>query len=88
MDEQSFREQARREGYADPISVEWVADTFNDTHTHDVRCSILVLAGEMSLTTGDRCVTCRAGETAVLPRNVPHTERAGPEGVKFLVARR
>jgi len=45
MDEQTFRDTAARDGYAEPVIVEWDADTFNDSHTHDFAARIFVLAG-------------------------------------------
>ena len=88
MEEQTFREQARQEGYADPVVVEWAGGTFNDTHAHAYAAWILVLSGAMTVTTPERESTCGAGHTERLERGTPHSEQVGPDGVRFLAARK
>jgi len=89
MDEQTFRDTAARDGYAEPVIVEWDADTFNDSHTHDFAARIFVLAGEMTVVCEDGDTrTCRTGDSNELAAEVRHSERIGPDGVRFLVARK
>ncbi len=88
MDEQAFREQVKRDGYGEPELIEWDAGTVNDTHTHDFAATIYVLSGEITVATDEEDRTCRAGDTGSLGTGVPHTERIGPDGVTFLVARK
>lgn len=88
MDERTFRDEASRDGYADPVLIEWEAGTFNDTHTHEFAARIFVLSGEMTVKTPERETTCGGGDSEGLEFGVPHSERIGPEGVRFLVARK
>lgn len=88
MQESEFRAQLKEGGYDEARLIEWSPDTFNDTHTHEFDASVLVLAGEITVTTADETCTCRAGDTFSLNAGIPHKEMIGPEGVKFLSGRR
>lgn len=90
MDVESFRAEAARRGGAEPVEVVWAPGTVNERHTHDFSASLLVLEGEMTVTTGaagDAVHRCRAGDRFSLDAGAPHSERVGPAGVRFLVAR-
>ena len=88
MDEATFREQLKQDGYAEAGIREMAANHTEPTHTHDFGASILVLSGEISVTLEDRVVTCRSGDTFALEANIPHAEQIGAEGVRFLVGRK
>lgn len=88
MDEQAFREQARREGFEDPTLVDWAAGTVNGSHAHAFDCSILVLAGELTVATDAAEKTYQAGDSFQMARDKPHAERVGPDDVKMLIARK
>lgn len=88
MDEKVFRREVEREGYREPVLLEWEAGKFVDTHTHDFDARILVLSGELSVTSDGEERTCGAGDTNSIAANTPHLERVGTQGVSFLVARR
>jgi len=88
MDEAQYRQELADGGYGEPNLVEWEANTVNDTHTHDFSAAILVLDGEITVTTDDGEVTCRAGDTFSLAAGVPHAERIGADGVRFLAGRK
>lgn len=88
MDEAAFRKQLEQDGYNDIGIREMAANHVEPTHTHDFGASILVLSGEISVTLEDRVVTCCAGDSFALDANVPHAERIGGEGVRFLAGRR
>jgi quercetin dioxygenase-like cupin family protein len=64
------------------------AGTVNDTHSHDFDAALLVLSGNITVTTEQGTTTCRAGDTFELDNGIPHTEHIGPDGVRFLVGRR
>lgn len=87
MEEKSFRQQLKRDGCEDVSTVEWEPNTVNETHTHDFSASLLVLAGEMTVTMEDGTTTCGAGDTFRLAAGIPHAEAVGAEGVRFLVGR-
>jgi quercetin dioxygenase-like cupin family protein len=44
-----------------------------------------VLDGELTVWIGERVRTIGSGEFLAAPPNVPHTLRAGPEGVRYLL---
>ena len=88
MDETMFRDQALEEGYAEPVVLEYEPDKVIDTHTHDFAASLLILSGKITVTREDGATSCNTGDTFRLAKGVPHSEKAGPEGVRFLVARK
>lgn len=87
MDEKAFRAEQARRGCTEFHVRDWAPGTVNDSHAHDFAASILVLAGEITVETKDGTTTCHAGDTFSLDAGVPHTERIGPDGVRFLSAR-
>lgn len=89
MDEATFRARAEAEGYGNFVVRDWQVGTVNDMHTHDFSASILVLDGELTVTYEDgSTTTCRAGDSNSLAAGIPHAERVGPEGVRFLAGRK
>jgi quercetin dioxygenase-like cupin family protein len=59
-----------------------------ETHTHSFDAQALVTEGEMWLTFGDDTRHLRAGDRFHVPLGTPHSERYGPEGATYWVARR
>ena len=88
MNEAAFRDQAKIEGYDEPEIVEKEANITNQEHTHDFAASALILAGQVSVVTAAGTTTCCVGDTFSLDGGIPHREEYGPEGARFLVARR
>ncbi|MBT3699880.1 MAG: cupin [Alphaproteobacteria bacterium] len=88
MTEQEFRDKAHQDGYAEPNLVDWEANLVNEEHTHDFSARIFVLSGELKVVCADRTSVCQAGDNDALAAGTPHAEYAGPEGVKFLAARK
>ena len=89
MDEKAFRAAREAEGYTQFAVVEWEPGRVNETHTHDFTASAFLLDGRITVETADESTTCRAaGDTFTLGAGIPHREVVGPDGVKFLVARK
>ncbi len=89
MDEASFKAKAEAEGYGNFAIRDWEPGLVNEMHTHDFSASILVLAGELTVTCEDGSTkTCRAGDTNSLTAGIPHAEVVGPEGVRFISGRK
>lgn len=88
MDVETFRADVAERGYGDISEVEWPPGTVNESHTHEFAAALLVVEGAMSVSVDSRTVACAAGDRFSLDAGVPHAERVGPEGVRFLVARR
>ena len=85
---EDFAAAARAEGYDEALERSWPADTFLDTHTHDFAVKLVLIRGEMVFTVGDDARRLRPGDGFTLERQVPHSERYGPEGATYWVARR
>lgn len=85
MDEATARKELEAEGYDNIRLLDWEAGHFVDTHTHEFSAAARVIAGEISVEMADRTVTCSSGDAFQLDANIPHAERVGAEGVKFIV---
>ena len=89
MDEASFKRDRAAQGYGDFNVKEWSPGTVNEMHTHEFGASVLVLSGEITVTTGDgQATTCQPGDTFSLDAGIPHEEKIGPDGVRFLSGRK
>ena len=88
MDEATFRAELAAEGFPEPQLVERSSDDMPSEHTHEFTATALILAGEFSVVTRDRTTTCRAGDTFTLAAGVPHYERYGAEGARFLISKK
>ncbi len=58
----------------------------DEDHVHDFDTRIVVLEGEISVTTNGHVVTARSGDTLDTPRSVKHSAVTGSEGCKYIVA--
>lgn len=85
----AFTQACTREGFTELVEVESEAHGTWDTHTHPFEAKALILAGEIRIRIGDGAErTYRAGDIFHLQHEEPHAEWYGPEGVRYLVARR
>lgn len=84
----TFSRQARAAGFDEVMERHWAPDTQLDTHSHPFAVDALVVQGELWLTVAGhtRALTC--GDRFQLDRDVPHSERYGPQGATYWVARR
>lgn len=88
VDETVFRAALARDGYAEPVLVEWAPGQVNDTHSHDFAARALVLDGGFELTVDGRTRSLRAGDTFAVPAGVVHEEVVGPSGARLLSGRK
>jgi quercetin dioxygenase-like cupin family protein len=88
MDRTLFESQARKEGYKEPLEREMAANLVNPTHTHEFDAQLLILGGEMTILRDGAAHIYRQGDTCEVPAGTVHEERVGPEGVRYLAARR
>ena len=89
MDRQTFETRLREQGYAEVTLVERPAHVALDEHTHPFEAHALILEGEIEIScVGRPAETYRAGDVFHLASGVPHTERYGPAGVRYVVGRR
>ena len=85
---EAYAAEARAAGFDEVLERRWSPGTVLDTHTHDFAVRALVVQGELWLTLGDQTRHLRPGDRFTLDANVPHSERYGPEGAIYWVARR
>ncbi len=92
MTEDEYRRDVSAKGDAEPTHKIWTPDQFNDWHRHEQALYLLVQTGELSLDVEDdsgvATMTIGPGETIEVPARARHSERAGGDGVAFLVASR
>ena len=84
MDIAALKEALAADGFQEIGVREWEAGTFNDTHTHPYTARAHVLSGTLTVDCGTEVTTCGEGDEFTLGPDIPHTERAGPEGVQFV----
>ena len=66
----------------------WAPGQIAETHTHPFDAQALVTEGEMWLTCGGETRHLHPGDTFHVPQGMPHSERYGPQGATYWVARR
>lgn len=88
LDVSAFDAEALAQGYEQVLDRVWAPLTVVETHTHPFAAKAVVTQGEMWLTVGDETRHLRPGDGFELAREVPHSERYGPAGATYRVARR
>lgn len=87
MDQEQFAARVQAEGYG--IVTREVEPGFAlPEHHHDWDAKGLVLGGSFTIGYGGESRTYAVGEVFALAKGTPHTESAGPEGARLVVARR
>lgn len=85
---EQFEAAARAHGADDVRERRWNPGQVVETHSHPFEAQALVTQGEMWLTRGADTRHLGPGDEFHLPAHVPHSERYGPEGATYWVARR
>jgi quercetin dioxygenase-like cupin family protein len=88
MDRDTFTESLTKDGFPDTVLVTRDANGEVGVHAHPFEAKALILEGEMSIRVGDEERAYRVGDVFHLAANEQHSERYGPNGVTFLVARK
>ena len=88
MERMIFETELREQGYGEVVDRRMEADAVNPEHAHEFDARVLVLEGEMTIVCDGEERTYRAGDTCALTAGRRHTERCGPEGVRYLAGRR
>lgn len=84
-----FRADMLAAGYDEVLERPWAPGTEVDTHTHPFEASAIVVQGKMWLTVGEGAAQrLLPGDRFHLQANEPHSERYGPDGATYWVARR
>lgn len=82
-----FEAAERAYGCSEVTSRSWDANSEQPTHTHPFRARAVVVEGEMWLTVDGATRHLGPGDRFELPAGKPHSERYGPEGATYWVAR-
>lgn len=85
---QQFEAEALARGFDEVLERAWMPNQIVDEHRHPFTADALVVAGEMWLTEAGRTRRLGPGDTFALEPDVPHSERYGPVGATYWVARR
>ena len=84
----TFKREARAQGFEEIVERKWAPSTVLETHTHPFSVRALVTEGEMWLIVGGDERHLLPGDEFALDREVPHAERYGPGGATYWAARR
>jgi mannose-6-phosphate isomerase-like protein (cupin superfamily) len=83
-----FRSERLQQGFDEVLERPWAPGAVVGTHTHPFDADALVVQGEMWLEVGGQERRLITGDGFVLAAGTPHSERYGPEGATYWVARR
>ena len=84
----AFRRTSLQAGADEVMERHWEPNQVIETHVHTFDADALITAGEMWLTRPEGTQHLRVGDTFQLASGTPHSERYGPEGATYWVARR
>lgn len=87
MDRASFEAEVAREGY-DMRDTEVKPNERRDMHVHEFDAKLLILDGTFILAKPDAQEIFLAGSICAVPAGVLHAEWGGPEGARYIAARR
>ena len=79
---------ARSKDADEVIERRWAPGQVVETHTHPFDADALMTAGELWLTCEGQTRHLLPGDTFFIAQGTPHSERYGPAGGTYLVARR
>jgi quercetin dioxygenase-like cupin family protein len=88
MERTAFESELHRDGYAEVMDRRMEPEAFNPEHSHEFDAHLLVLEGAMTIAVEGGERTYRAGDTFTMAAGCRHSERSGPEGVRYLAGRR
>jgi len=84
----AFRAHPLLQGADEVLERHWSPNQVVEEHSHSFDADAVVTAGEMWLIRADSTQHLRAGDTFSLPAGTSHSERYGPQGATYWVARR
>jgi len=88
MDERMLEQQLRDEGFSHTYVWQDGPNAHYSDHTHPTETAHIILAGEMTLTSGGKTQTFRVGERCDVPAGAVHSARMGPKGCRYLIGER
>jgi quercetin dioxygenase-like cupin family protein len=88
MERAEFEDGLRRDGFDEIVAAEMPANEIRAEHAHDFEVRAMVLGGDITLTYGGAEHTYRTGDAFGMAAGMPHEERVGAAGVRYLVGRK
>ena len=88
MNQQEFENTLKQGQYGEVLTKHQLGDYYMGEHSHPFDARALIIAGEITLTVAGRVQSYPTGSIFELAKGTVHEERAGPEGVTYLVGRR
>jgi quercetin dioxygenase-like cupin family protein len=88
MERVAFEDEIQQQGYGEIVDRHMAASTLNPEHAHEFDARLLVLEGAMTIAAEGSERTYRAGDTFAMAAGCRHTEHSGPDGARYLAARR
>ncbi len=88
MNRAEFEAALDAEGYHEIVDRRMEKGAFNPEHAHEFEARLLVLEGEMTILCEGEEKTYRSGQAFAMKAGCLHSERSGPEGVRYLAGRR
>lgn len=85
MDAGALEKQLHAEGFRRTFVWRDAPGAFYPDHTHPTETAHIILDGEMTLSTGGKTQTFKAGERCDVPASAVHSARMGPRGCRYLV---
>jgi len=88
MDRAEFETALHAQGYREVVDRRMEPNSINPEHSHEFDARLLVLEGEMTIVCEGEERTYGAGDSFAMSAGRRHTERCGPQGVRYLAGRR
>jgi len=88
MNRAEFETECHAQGYREIVDRRMDANATNLEHSHEFDARLMILEGQMTVTSeGDERIY-RTGDTFAMTAGCRHTERSEAEGARYLAGRR
>lgn len=88
MNRTEFETECLAQGYSEIVDRRMEPNTTNPEHSHEFDARLLVLEGEMTVTSEGERRAYRTGDSFAMSAGCRHTEQSGPLGAHYLAGRR
>jgi hypothetical protein len=88
MNQDQFLKNLKDSGYPEPVEVQQPPNGLLDTHTHPFAVQALVIDGYIEITILGKTKKYDVGDVFQLLFEQLHSERYGPQGVRYLASRK
>lgn len=84
---EDFKSSSLAKGCSEVLVRDWTPNQLVDEHSHPFKADALIVEGEMWLIVNGQSQHLVVGDTFHLEPHVPHSEKYGPQGATYWVAR-